>query len=375
MDDPRTFPDADAAPAEFAHLHRLAAASLVAATGQESAALDARLVAALDDLVTAPTGAALARLFATAPSASIYRHLWRLLAQREAAPAPALLSRVFALPVILVAGAESTAAGGATLPAILDDVAAIAALLREHGALSGHQTFALGNALVGADALDLPQLPQLHAWEALDEESSGPRELPAAPIVVASGPEGVHLRFIVGSVLAAPGSTPLRDTGVGRWGMPVAQALARQLAAPGISVLALPRAPQPPAAALAQGRAAQREVAAQLFASHAIRQLRAGVGEPTAVVSAHRVDHPAGGGEVRLSLSSPFDPREAQGFRCPLLPLDRVDDVVKMLTDLLRDCRVADVRVKPGVHGDRDPATGLTLLFKEDGPPAPVAMH
>jgi hypothetical protein len=33
------------------------------------------------------------------------------------------------------------------------------------------------------------------------------------------------------------------------------------------------------------------------------------------------------------------------------------------------------VRVKPGVHADRDPATGLPLLFKEEGPPAPMAMH
>jgi hypothetical protein len=37
-----------------------------------------------------------------------------------------------------------------------------------------------------------------------------------------------------------------------------------------------------------------------------------------------------------------------------------------MLCDLMRDCRVTDVQVLPGVHADRDPATGLTLLFKAD---------
>ena len=37
-----------------------------------------------------------------------------------------------------------------------------------------------------------------------------------------------------------------------------------------------------------------------------------------------------------------------------------------MLTDLLRECRVADVRVRSGVHADRDPGTGLVLLFKAD---------
>lgn len=364
------------APPEFAHLHRLAATSLAAPTGLESTALDARLTAALDALATASSGAPLAQLFATAPSAAIYRHLWRLLAQREAAPPATMKPHVFAIPVVIVAGLVAAATpASATLPAILDDVAAIAASLREHGALAGHQAIALGNALVGVDALDLAQLPRLYAWEALRETADAPRELPAAPLEITAGHEAVHLRFIVGSVLAAPGATPLRDAVVGRWGIPVAQALAGQLGTPGVSILALPRAPQPPAAALAHGRIAQREVAAQLFASNAIRQLRATVGEPTAVLSVHRLDAPEGAGEVRLSLSSPFEPRDAQGFRCPLLPLDRVDDVVKMLADLMRDCRVLDVRVKPGVHGDRDPTTGLPLLFKEEGPPAPVAMH
>ena len=135
---------------------------------------------------------------------------------------------------------------------------------------------------------------------------------------------------------------------------------------PEISVLALPRAPQSPPAALLQGRAAQREVGVQLFASNAIRKLRAAVGEPSAVISAHRCAAAPGGGELRLSLSSPFDSRQAEGFRCPLFPTDHVGDVASMLIDLLRDCRVADVRALPGVHPDRDPQTGMPLLFKSD---------
>ena len=70
--------------------------------------------------------------------------------------------------------------------------------------------------------------------------------------------------------------------------MPLAQELSRQLATAGLSVLALPRPPQGPLLALQHGRAAQREVGAQLFASNAIRRFRARVGEPSAVISAHR---------------------------------------------------------------------------------------
>jgi hypothetical protein len=72
---------------------------------------------------------------------------------------------------------------------------------------------------------------------------------------------------------------------------------------------------------------------------------------------------------LRLSLSSPFAPRAAQGFRCAIQPMERVVDVATMLIDLLRDCRVADVRVVPGVHADRDALTGGPLLFKPEALP------
>jgi len=64
--------------------------------------------------------------------------------------------------------------------------------------------------------------------------------------------------------------------------------------------------------------------------------------------------------------SSAFDSRQAEGFRCPLFPGERASDVAAMLGALMRDCRVANVHVLPGVHPDHDPATGLTLLFKAE---------
>ena len=140
-------------------------------------------------------------------------------------------------------------------------------------------------------------------------------------------------------------------------------------------MLALPRGPLPLVEALWQGRLAQREVGAQVFASNAIRALRAATGEPSAVISVHRSDAPDYEAEVRLSLSSPFDPRSAEGFRCALWPLDRVEDVVSMLATLLADCRVRDVRRKPGVHADRDAATGLPLLFKAADTPEAISRH
>lgn len=372
-DDPRQF-GGGAAPAEFASLYGLATTALGAPTGQEAAACDAAIGDALSLLLQPDGGARLAALFAAAPSADVYRHLWRLLAQRERFAAAGELVRLFAIPVIVVAGNENQSAPEITLPCVVDDPRALTALLVEHGALAGNRTITLPDTLVAADALGFARIPELLAWRALAGGGTA-HELPPAPIAVAAGSEAVHLRFLVGTALAGPEAELFRDGTVGRWGMPLAQALSRALGAPGVSVLALPRPAQPLVAALWQGRIAQREVGAQIFASNAIRKLRAGTGEPIAVISVHRTDTPGGGGEVRLSLSSPFDPRAAEGFRVPLLPLDRVEDVVQMLANLLADCRVTDVRRQPGVHADRDAATGMTLLFKVEDAPAATAMH
>ena len=376
--DPRTFPDPALVPAESARLHALAALSQAASTGQEAAALDGEIRQALGALLAPNHGDRLASVFLTAPSVAIYRHLWRLLAmcERESGPVDSLAVTLFALPIIIVAGIDGDRGAQATLPCVLDDAAELASILREHGALAGNQSFALSNALVAAGAIDLSRLPDLLAWRALPDAAPSVRALEPAPITLSGGPETVHLRFLLGSALAAGGADLLHNAEVGKWGIPFTQELGRQLGAPGISVLALPRAPQSLLHAVQQGRAAQREVGAHIFAGNAIRKLRASVGEPTAVISAHRAIDAINGGEVRLSLSSPFDPREAEGFRCPLYPLDSVGDVVAMLTDLLRECRVSDVRVLPGVHDDRDPVTGLPLLFKGDSVPAPPhAVH
>jgi hypothetical protein len=250
---------------------------------------------------------------------------------------------------------------------VLPDSGRAVAILREHGALAGNRSFGVANALVAAGALDLSRLPELLSWTSLSNaHAAGVRALEPATIPVAAGDQAVHLRFLIGTALAAAGTDLLADSHVGAWGLPLAQELARQLAAPGISVLALPRAPQPPLAALQAGRAAQREVGAQLFASNAIRRLRASVGEPAAVVSAHRCATALGGGELRLSLSSAFDPTKAEGFRCPLFPGERAGDVAAILVDLLHDCRVTDVHVLPEVYPDRDSETGLVLLFKAE---------
>ncbi len=267
------------------------------------------------------------------PSAAVARHLWRLLAEIEQgdnASSAALRTTLFALPVILVAGVE---AGDTrvTLSGVLATRQDFEQLLRQSRAFGGCETFALAGTLIGADAIDLAALPALLARrdpaEARSAHELPPLDFAPAPIDVGGATERVYLRFIAGAVLTPAGVDPLRETNITQWGIVLAQQLARALTAPGVSLLALPRPPQRLVTALQSGRAAQREASARMFASNAIRKLRASVGEPTAIISAHRAADAPGGGELRLSLSSPFAPRDAEGFRCPLYPYEPVPDV------------------------------------------------
>ena len=382
--DPRT--PSETVAAMHAPLIELAKARLEATSEIRADEIDRALTGVLMERLRSGEALLLADAIAAAPSVAIARQLWRRLIDAWALATRAdsggdIVAALFAIPVVIVAGSPSSTDGApptAAISGLLADTARLAAILREHGALAGNQAFGFANALVAADAIDVPKMSELLAWQTLAASSDfRERDLPPTPIAVQPGQQSVHLRFLIGTALAGRGTDVLVAAEMTGWPMPFSLELAGQLASPTLSVLALPRAPQSPPAALQQGRAAQREVGAQLFASNAIRKLRAAVGEPSAVISAHRSAAAPGGGELRLSLSSPFDSRQAEGFRCPLFPTDSASDVAAMLVDLLRECRVADVRILRGVHADRHPQTGVTLLFRADsvGDAEPTSLH
>lgn len=375
--DPRAWP---VAAAGDAGIYAAADDAISAATRREADVFDAKARRSLETALAAPDGNALARTLANAPSPAVARHLRRLLGAIEhGAPAQAttLRTTLFAIPVILVAALDA-GASPVTLAGVLPDANALAGILREARALGGCEAFTLSASLVAVHVLDVAALPALLTRQRLPagvESAWGSLDLPPAPIDVDSSVERVHLRFIPGAVLTPPRIDPFASPTVSRWGIALAQAIVKALAAPGVSLLALPRPAQRLVGAVLTGRAAQREVSAQVFASNAIRKFRASYGEPTAIVSAHRTPDAPGGGELRLSLSSPFAPRAAEGFRCPIHPYETVQEVASMLETLLRDCHVADVRFVPGVQADIDPATGGPRFFKNNGASAEDLRH
>ncbi|MDW8313149.1 MAG: hypothetical protein RMK02_10485 [Burkholderiales bacterium] len=366
LPDPRSFPRervADDAPA--AVLLATAEEALSAEVAVLAEKAEARLIDALASHLLAGQTEPIGQALAGAPSLGALRLVARSLARahlqaaRRRHPPEGVAAHVFAIPVVMVAASQSAF----TLPGALPDVAEVVALLREHKALRGNQNFALSNALASTQSLALARLPDTLDWWRLEAQEVDPVAIEPAPMPLPAGQEQVFLRLLFGRALAAPQVDLLSEREVGSWGMPLTQTLARQLGGGGVSLLALARPPREPLAALYQGRIAQREVALQLFVSNALRRFRRELGDPAAVISAHRTES---GGEVRLSLSHPLDERPAEGFRAELFPTDSAHAVAEEMRTLLRECRVGDVTALAEVFPDRDPLTRAPLFFRAD---------
>ncbi len=363
LPDPRAFPIYEGNPAN--PLIDLALASLAAELGVIQEKRDTELREHLAALLSANNTSEISDALTRAPSLAVQRHITRVLASAhvEAGLArgdAALPTTVFSIPVIIVAANPTPV----NIPGALPHIDAFVALMKEHGALRGNQTFALSNALAASSAFALDKLPaSLDWWATLLDRADSPVRIERAAMAVPENQESVFLRFLIGTALAGPGVDLLTENDTGKWGMPFTQTFAKQLGGGTLSLLALPRPPRAPLAALFQGRAAQREVSMQLFATNAIRKFRGNVGEPEAVISAHRT---ANGGEVRLSLSNPFDEKGAEGFRAELHATDRAQDVAVAMQDLLRECNVESVTVLADVFPDLDSETKLPMLFRAD---------
>jgi hypothetical protein len=257
--------------------------------------------------------------------------------------------RFFAIPLVIVAGARNRCTVAGALP----ELHVLRGLLEQHGAIGVTRNFGMGNALVSAGALEA--LSPSALWRAAaDPAQRAPLDaLQPEPIAVTGSREQVHLRFLVGAGVTPEHLPSFLESAsnIGTWGMAFTRELARQLAQPGLEILPMPRPPQPLTQAAHAGRRAQLEAALSLFLGNHLRRFRMAVGDPEAVLSAHRLDN--GAGELRLSLSTPFDESLFEGFAWPLQPQDDVAEVTQLLLDTLNECRVPSVTVLPQVLPER----------------------
>lgn len=299
-----------------------------------------------------------------APSHSAYRALWNLTCLAvdrcgSATEQQAVEARLFALPIVLIMATRKAV----VISGILPEIDEIRTLLERHAAVGATRNFGLSSALCPLEALERLKPSDVYRWST--EWAGAAREIVPLDIAAGAGREQVHLRFLVGAGIAPADAPSFLETAanIGAWGMPLTRALVRQLAQPGLDLLAVPRLPVSLLKAAHAGRCAQLEVAFNLFASNALRTFRSAVGDPVVILSAHRFE--AGGAEVRVSMSSPFDDTLLEGFRWPLHPFDDLDHIVAAVTDLLRDCRVTDLRVVSVVLPERLESGALFLRADE----------
>ncbi len=294
------------------------------------------LIGARDEDVTAALRAA--------PTRAAYAKLWRTVCDvahhaGSDQDKTAVVARIFALPLVIVTGSRRPA----TLPGVIPDVAAVAALFEQHGALGRTRNFGFSNALCPLETLERVKPSGVYAWTRAAR--AAPRELAPSAITIDEPGEQVHLRFLAGAGITPAAEPSIVETAsnIGAWGMPVTRALAAQLNQPGIEVLPLVRPPLDLLRAAHAGRRAQLETAFNLFVSNAVRRFRSATGDPVAVISAHD------DAEVRVGLSSPFDDAIVDGYRWPLHPLDDLERITDSITGLLEECRVNDLRFAPEI--------------------------
>ncbi len=340
---------------EASPLQHLALASLA---GDVAARASLRLD--LDALLESENGdAAVQALQRDAPSAACYQHLQQMIAKLINKPARGenVIARLFALPLVVVAGAKQAL----QVPDALPDIGAVTTLLEQHGVLGTGRNFGLGNALCSIDTLDCLPPRLLRQWSAQLRTGGAPLELAGSAIAVAMGREQVELRFLVGATITPAHVPSVTETGanVGAWGMPLTKLLAQQLQQTGLEILPIPRAPVAIYLASDAGRAAQIELAFSLFLSNAVRKFRMSVGDPTVVLSAHR--RADGSAELRVSLSSPFDESLLEGFRWHLYPADDFIKIFNNIKEILDQCRLNDRRELAPIVDDLNARGGRFL--------------
>ncbi len=315
---------------------------------------DAALAAAIAATFARNDAADLDAALADAGSAAAYRRVWNIAAtvaeRMDTAADAGVVTRYFAMPLVLVAGSR----GPASVDGVLPDVAAVRTLLEEKGAVGPTRNFGLSNALAAPEAL--VAVSPLAAYRALRGVAPLPEFTPA-PIVLAPRSEVAHLRFLVGAGIAPADAPSFVETAanIGAWGMPLAQLLGKQLAQPGVELLALPRPPLPLLAAVHAGRGVQLEAAFNLFVANELRRFRLAVGDPAVVVSAHDT------AELRITLSTPFDESLTAGFRWPLDPRDDLPGIVAAIEMLFAECRIDGIEAVSRVLPDLT-AQGVPLF-------------
>src|SRR5579862_9042685 len=115
------------------------------------------------DLLSRGSDAEIGAALRAAPSQPAYAKLWGAVCDavnRVQSHETAIVARIFALPLVIIAGSRRPA----SVPGVVPDIAAIAALFEKHGALGPTRNFGIGNALCSLETIEAVQPSEVYAW-------------------------------------------------------------------------------------------------------------------------------------------------------------------------------------------------------------------
>ncbi len=241
--------------------------------------------------------------------------------------------RVFAIPILIVAGGQA----GAVIPGIIPAIEELRELFADSGAIGQSKNFGLSNVLASLDALEAMSWTALHRIAVGNTGELGTLpDLPPSEIRLLSSEESVYLRFLPGAAVTPMDAPGFAETAgdIGRWGLPFTRALAAQIGQSGVSLLPIARAPVSILGAARAGRFSANEIGFQLFLSNALRQARLRIGDPDVTVAAYS------DASIRVRLTSAFDDSLDRAYRWPLTPIDDLDEILDSIFGLMAEVRL-----------------------------------
>jgi hypothetical protein len=349
LPDPRIYPTGNIKNSVIAQLNAVLAENDM----QRRQEKQASLVFLLNQYLEQDKQEALVVALSLAPSQFAYQYLWDTI-KSLVMPADALhQAQIFALPLIIVAGAPHPV----TLPAKLTDIAPILQQLKNSHIIHEDADIFLSAQLYTGDTLAGISLPQLYRWQQALQYASGglPINLTAEPISLTK--QGVFLRYLLGVAMRNPDiPTPIKlDQEVSSWGLAIAESIQQDLQQEGLTLFAIPRQPQALLEALDTGQHIYLDIAMQVFASDAIKKYRDQRKTPTASIACHE-NH-----EVKLIISSIETPSLWEGFVWPLQALDHPADIGQQMQSLLQECQLEEIVLLTGIQPAQENGTALFI--------------
>lgn len=270
---------------------------------------------------------------AMAADGAIYTALWQSLTEVLNAQHHGEIQWL-AMPVVVVAGTNSQAQLPNRIPAA--EINAVLATTPWGGALADVRWLP---TLCDADSLSHIKAD---AWFAAKQSEAGAHQhaqsLPSTTLSLDAG-QSVHVYYAL--AYGPYNSQSALGQHLAEAALPLMQVWQQHLATSGVTLFANPLPPMPVLAALHEASALRQRMAADVFATNAIRAIRLQSPRVGVVIATQA------GGQLLFGFNATESAFEItpQVFSWSLSPMDNIDTIVQNMIDLLNDCQVENIRI------------------------------